>query len=174
LRTAARNASCAMSSAAAESWTTRNARGRPRPVQRKSASIPRRTLAAPRARRRARRGRRPSADCTAVGADEVPLTRHDEAGVVRRARDASRSIAAPRALNVQSVPCESDGVKISPKPCWTLYEPPARQPSASAVRRARGRGAWRRRRSSRNARPPRKVTCCGARRRAACERARAP
>ena len=83
---------------------------------------PRRTLAAPRARRRAPRGRRPSADCTAVGAPRGPGSRaHDEAGVVGRARDAdSLESRAPRALNVQSVPCESDGVKISPKPCWTL------------------------------------------------------
>ena len=78
-----------------------------------------------------------------------------------RTRDADCSIAAPRALNVQSVPCESDGVKIMPKPCWTLYEPTG----TGAERNSRPSSACTRRTASSplvtNARPPRKVTCCG-------------
>ena len=53
----------------------------------------------------------------------------------------ARSIGTPPALKVQSVPCESDGVRIIPKPCWTLYEPsgtaadPTRRPSSAWMRK---------------------------------------
>ena len=55
-----------------------------------------------------------------------------------RPRDAVCSIAAPRALKVQSVPRASDGVKTMPKPSWTLYEPTGTR----AERSSRPSSAW--------------------------------
>ena len=64
------------------------------------------------------RGRRPSTDSTAAHLPEVP--RHvptmKHASWDERATRSSRS-AAPRGLNVQSVPRASDGVKIQRQPC---------------------------------------------------------
>ena len=54
---------------------------------------------------------------------EVPhAIRTKQASCDERAMRA-RSIGTPPALKVQSVPCESDGVRISPKPCCDVVRP---------------------------------------------------